>query len=198
MKKSLTDGRISHHEACWNLLPWGNSSMPQSLGRAASSCVYLRCLLNIRTWNFLKNAPAGCWSAHWAKLQIGNAHEPENSLSCPGNGSAVQPAAAAASELLWLRNCSRQVWDSRIPAASDCQNPFCGASEPGQPAGRQGFKWPGKKIWLHWNPASFSPAEPGFHGWQLPSCCLYGIVFLLKSVDLGWEEAVSPGIVFVT
>lgn len=45
---------------------------------------------------------------------------------------------------------------------------------------------------------SFSSAEPGFHSWQLPSCCLYGIVFLLKSVDLGWQEAVSPGIVSVT
>lgn len=45
---------------------------------------------------------------------------------------------------------------------------------------------------------SFSSAEPGFHSWQLPGCCLYRTVFLLKSVDLGWEEAGSPGIVSVT
>lgn len=45
---------------------------------------------------------------------------------------------------------------------------------------------------------SFSSEEPGFHSWQFPGCCLYRIVFLLKSADLGWEEAVSPGVVSVT
>lgn len=45
---------------------------------------------------------------------------------------------------------------------------------------------------------SFSSEEPGFHSWQFPGCCLYRIVFLLKSADLGWEEAVSPGIISVT
>lgn len=69
-EKSLTDDRISQHEACWNLLPRGHSFMPQSLGRAVSSCVYLHCQLNIRTWYFLKNPPDGCSSAHWAVLGL--------------------------------------------------------------------------------------------------------------------------------
>lgn len=55
-----------------------------------------------------------------------------------------------------------------IPVASDCQKPFCGASRPGQPAVRHGFKWPGKKIWLHWN------------RWQ-------------KSLFLQWSQAFTPG-----
>lgn len=99
----------------------------------------------------------------------------------------------------WRNAADRHV-ESSTPAASGCQNPFRVALKPGQPAVRKGFKWPGKKIWLHWNPwwNSFSSAEPGCHSQQLQSCCLYGIVFLLKSVDLEWEEAVSPGIDYIT
>lgn len=137
-------------------------------------------------------------------LQIGNAHKPEKVLFWIGNFSALADCSlilhdTSSGLMKFTGQSSRQTLG--ILVASNCQKPFCGASRPGQPAVRHGFKWPGKKIWLQWNRWQKSY----FLQWSqdfIPGSCKASVCTELFSycqvlLDLGGEEAVSPGIVSV-
>lgn len=142
----------------------------------------------------------GWSSAHWAGLclQIGNAHKPEKSLSYTKCLCTGKPAAAAASAQLWLKKCNRQACRIQNSSSIQLPEPILCSFATWATSCETGIQMTWKENLAALKSiieVSFSSAEPGYHSWQLPSCCLYGTVFLL---GLGWKEAVSPGIDSVT
>ena len=156
-----------------------------------SSCASHRCCARQQNelplyWDSRHNQP---------RLQTGHWHKPEKVPFRRGEVSALAGCsllrrAAGSDSMKFMGQSRRQTLG--ILGAFDCQKPFCGASRPGQPAVRHGFKWPGKKIWLHWNqwqkslflqwsqdfiPGSFKPSVCT----ELFSCCQV-------LLDGGWED----------
>lgn len=112
-----------------------------------------------------------------------------------------QPAAAAATYQLWLKKCSRQACRIQYSSSIWLPEPILCCFETWATSCEEGIQLTWKEnlaVLKSMVEVSFSLAEPGYHSWQLPICCLYWVVFLLENIDLGWEEAVALGIDYVT